>query len=147
MVNENSSLNLTNVTFSGNTAGNGGGMYNNSNTHAQIRNAIFWNNIASMPQDNGGQIANRNGGSAVVANSVVQGGCSRGSTCTNLITTDPKLSTLGNYGGFTPTIPLLRGSSAIDTGDDSVCPATDQRGVTRPFGSHCDIGAYEYDDE
>jgi hypothetical protein len=36
------------------------------------------------------------------------------------------------------------GSSAINTGNDAVCPATDQRGVTRPQGSHCDIGAYEY---
>ena len=74
----------------------------------------------------------------------MQGGCPAGSTCTNIITTDPLLGTLGNYGGFTQTIPLLAGSSAIDTGNDAVCPATDQRGVTRPQGAHCDIGAYEY---
>jgi hypothetical protein len=34
-------------------------------------------------------------------------------------------------------------SSAIDAGDDGLCPATDQRGVTRPQGAHCDIGAFE----
>src|SRR5690606_38443502 len=28
--------------------------------------------------------------------------------------------------------------------DDASCPATDQRGVTRPQGAHCDIGAYEF---
>jgi len=54
------------------------------------------------------------------------------------------LGTLGNYGGFTETIPLLAGSSAIDAGDDATCPAIDQCGITRPQGAHCDIGAFEY---
>ena len=62
---------------------------------------------------------------------------------TNIITTNPVLGTLGNYGGFTQTIPLLAGSSAIDAGNDAFCPVTDQRGITRPQGVHCDIGAYE----
>jgi hypothetical protein len=73
----------------------------------------------------------------------VQGGCPTGSTCTNLITTDPRLGTLRNYGGSTLTIPLLPGSSAINAGNDAVCPSTDQRGVTRPQSTHCDIGAFE----
>ena len=30
-----------------------------------------------------------------------------------------------------------------DAGDDATCPSTDQRGITRPQGAHCDIGAYE----
>jgi hypothetical protein len=38
---------------------------------------------------------------------------------------------------------LLPGSPAIDAGDDSVCPPTDQRGVARPQGLACDIGAFE----
>ena len=38
---------------------------------------------------------------------------------------------------------LLSGSTAIDAGDDAACPATDQRGVARPKGAHCDIGAFE----
>ncbi|HLY27384.1 MAG TPA: choice-of-anchor Q domain-containing protein, partial [Aggregatilineales bacterium] len=49
-----------------------------------------------------------------------------------------------NNGGATLTIALLPGNSAINTGDNSNCPATDQRGVTRPQGGTCDIGAYEY---
>src|SRR5690606_5246435 len=53
------------------------------------------------------------------------------------------LGALGDYGGPTETIPLLPGSAAIDAGDDAHCPATDQRGVTRPQGSACDIGAFE----
>jgi hypothetical protein len=50
---------------------------------------------------------------------------------------------LGYYGSPVPTLPLLRGSPTIDAGDDATCPATDARGVHRPQGAHCDIGAYE----
>ncbi|MCX6035698.1 MAG: Ig-like domain-containing protein, partial [Chloroflexi bacterium] len=56
---------------------------------------------------------------------------------------DPRLGPLNNFGGFTLTIPLLANSSAINTGNDALCPATDQRGITRPQGEHCDIGAFE----
>ncbi len=44
-------------------------------------------------------------------------------------------------GGATHTVALLYGSSAIDGG--SGCAPTDQRGVTRPQGSGCDMGALE----
>jgi hypothetical protein len=56
---------------------------------------------------------------------------------------DPLLAPLADNGGVTPTCALLPMSPAIDSGDDSVCPATDQRGVRRPQGLHCDIGAFE----
>jgi hypothetical protein len=65
------------------------------------------------------------------------------SSAGSLNNTDPKLGPLGNYGGPTATIPLLSGSPAIDAGDAAACPATDQRGVTRPYGAACDIGAFE----
>jgi hypothetical protein len=78
-----------------------------------------------------------------MSDSVVQDGCPDGSTCTHILSTDPLLGTLGNYGGFTQTIPLLAGSSAINTGNNAVCPATDQRGVARPQNAHCDIGSFE----
>jgi hypothetical protein len=54
---------------------------------------------------------------------------------------DPRLGPLQDNGGPTPTHALLPGSPAIDT--SSACPATDQRGVTRPQGAGCDIGAFE----
>jgi uncharacterized delta-60 repeat protein len=57
--------------------------------------------------------------------------------------TDPLLAPLGDNGGPTPTLALLPGSPAIDAGDDSACPPTDQRGVSRPQGLSCDIGAFE----
>jgi hypothetical protein len=57
--------------------------------------------------------------------------------------TDPLLGPLGDNGGPTPTMALLPMSPVIDAGDDSVCPPTDQRGVPRPQGLACDIGAFE----
>lgn len=53
----------------------------------------------------------------------------------------PLLGPLANNGGPTDTHALLAGSPAIDAG--GTCPATDQRGVTRPQGPACDIGAFE----
>ncbi|MCB0069470.1 MAG: hypothetical protein KDD77_20045, partial [Caldilineaceae bacterium] len=64
----------------------------------------------------------------------------------------------GSIGGATPVtptlvvFPLLPGSAAIDAGagsliatppPQSACPFQDQRGVMRPQGSACDIGAFE----
>jgi FG-GAP-like repeat len=57
--------------------------------------------------------------------------------------TDPLLGPLSDNGGPTPTMALLPGSPAIDAGDDTACPSTDQRGVPRPAGAACDIGAFE----
>jgi predicted outer membrane repeat protein len=131
---------LTNVTVSGNSATiNGGGIYNRYSSKPVIQNTILWGNSAP----NGAQIYNGGSGSVpVISDSVIQDGYANG---TNIITTDPLLGPLGTYGGFAETIPLQAYSSAIDTGNDTNCPVTDQRGVVRPQGSHCDIGAYEYD--
>ena len=139
MHNKNSSSpTLTNVTFTGNSAGYGGAMANFDNSNPAIRNTILWGNTAH----HGAEIYT-SGSFPVVSYSVMPDDLGIG---TNIITDDPLLGTLGNYGGSTQTIPLLAGSSAINTGDDAVCPATDQRGVSRPQGAHCDIGAFELDD-
>lgn len=145
MYNSSSSPTLTNVTFSRNSVFTaGGGMLNNSSSNPQIRNTIFWGNTAGAIVPPGtAQIGNLNSSTSYLSFNVVQGGCPPGSVCTNLITADPQLGLFGDYGGFTQTIPLLPGSSAIDTGNATYCPATDQRGVSRPQGAGCDIGAYE----
>jgi hypothetical protein len=55
------------------------------------------------------------------------------------------LGPLKNNGGPTFTQSLVKGSPAIDAAPmDANCPATDQRGVARPQGTGCDIGAVEY---
>ena len=64
--------------------------------------------------------------------------------------TDPLLLPLADNGGPTPTHALHHDSSAIDAVPVADCtdaygnPLTiDQRGVARPQGAACDIGAYE----
>ena len=58
---------------------------------------------------------------------------------------DPNLGPLQDNGGPAQTISLAPGSAAIDQVPSSGagCPTTDERGVRRPNGSGCDIGAYE----
>ena len=56
---------------------------------------------------------------------------------------DPKLESLANNGGDTKTHALMSDSLAIDNGECSSGPATDQRGEARPQDDTCDIGAYE----
>ena len=61
---------------------------------------------------------------------------------------DPLLGPLMDNGGPTFTHALLTGSPAIDAGwctdIDGVSVTVDQRGADRPYGSSCDIGAFEY---
>ncbi len=54
------------------------------------------------------------------------------------------LSGLADHGGPTKTHALLAGSLAIGTAGDAPCiTARDQRGVQRPRGAGCDMGAFE----
>jgi hypothetical protein len=62
---------------------------------------------------------------------------------TSRLNLDPRLAPPDDFGGPTPTMALLAGSPAIDAGWPVWCPATDQRGVARPYGAACDIGAFE----
>ncbi len=122
-------MTMTNNTISGNIGPSGAGIYNGAGT-ATLINSIIANssgpdctNIASLTASNHTLIEDN--------------------TCSPSLSGDPLLSTLGNYGGSTQTFALLPGSIAINTGNNAGCPATDQRGVTRPVGSTCDIGAFE----
>jgi hypothetical protein len=61
--------------------------------------------------------------------------------------TDARLGPLQNNGGPTATRALLPGSPAVDGGwctdSDGAAVTADQRGVSRPQGASCDIGAFE----
>jgi CSLREA domain-containing protein len=59
---------------------------------------------------------------------------------------DLLLGPLADNGGPTLTHALLPGSPAIDAAGGD-CPAADQRGVSRPQGDVCDIGAFELEAE
>ena len=63
---------------------------------------------------------------------------------------NPGIGLLANNGGPTLTQGLLAGSPALNTGNPAMpgsgvdtCLATDQRGIARPTGIACDIGAFE----
>lgn len=57
---------------------------------------------------------------------------------------DPRLAPLADNGGPASTRALLPGSPAIDAGGAEGCPKADARGIARPAGPACDIGAFEY---
>lgn len=74
---------------------------------------------------------------------------SNDASCGVLVATvaDPRLGPLAHNGGPTMTHALLAGSPAIDAvaASDELCDPllTDQRGVSRPQGGGCDLGAFE----
>ncbi len=153
---------LTNVTFSGNTAQSGGGLHNAFSGSPTLTNVTFSGNLASV---NGGAIFNYSGSNPIITNSILYGNTGGeiyndpvkpastpvvtysivqgGYPGTNNLDADPLLGPLQDNGGYTWTMALQSGSAAINTGFDTSCPLTDQRGVTRPQGAHCDRGAYE----
>jgi hypothetical protein len=60
-----------------------------------------------------------------------------------IIDVDPGIGGLRDNGGLTPTHALLKWSPAIDRGTCAAGVASDQRGLPRPYGAACDLGAYE----
>lgn len=178
-------------TFTGNSAGTGGGIHNEG-PYATIANSTFSGNSASLSGTNGGGVFNtgkltitnstisantapsgggigRSAGTLTLRNTIVAsnpgGNCSGtitngaaniddGTTCGwgtangSLSSTDPLLGALSGTPAYYPLNP---GSPAVDQGDDSICAASpvnnqSQNGVTRPQGTHCDIGSYEQGD-
>jgi uncharacterized delta-60 repeat protein len=160
---------IENNTFYGNTAaGKGGAIYFASGEYIFNNNTVS-ENTANAAGGNGGGNLYLSGGTHVnqmynniIANSVTGHDCvmmgsvtttggnnlvEDGSTiCKPSITGDPNLSPLADNGGFTETLALPANSNAINAANDAYCPATDQRGISRPQGPHCDIGAFEYVD-
>ncbi|MFT3791944.1 MAG: choice-of-anchor Q domain-containing protein [Rudaea sp.] len=143
---------LTNVTFSGNSAGNyGGAIFNagelGSHVGPTLTNAILWGDTASVAAP---EIYNAQA-TPTIGHSIVQGShgsgvnwdATLGSDGGGNIDYDPKLGALADNGGFTQTLLPANASLVIDAGDDVACPGTDQRGIVRPQGVHCDIGAVE----
>ncbi len=62
----------------------------------------------------------------------------------DMTNTNPLLAPLADNGGATKTHAPLPGSPVIDAIPVGLCTlATDQRGILRPFGAACDIGAME----
>lgn len=134
-------LTITNSTLNGNMAVTGGGIHNWDAARVSIANTIIANSSGDDCTGGGAYFsAGHNLGSDATCNFTADG---------DLPSTNPMLGPLKDNGGETWTHALLRGSPAIDAGDDAACPATDQRGEPRPRdgdgdgAATCDIGAYE----
>jgi predicted outer membrane repeat protein len=130
---------IVNSTLVNNTAGFVGGAIAGP---ATVRNTIIANNDGDNPwdiQENCTDALSNGGNNIQFPQKTTSLGndyeCFAGQTAVN-----PQVGTLGDYGGLTPTVPLLASSPAINAGSN--CPATDQRGFAR--NGVCDIGAYEF---
>lgn len=133
--------NILNSTISNNTAQFGGGMkiegWFPSRT-VNISNSIIANNIGiTEGPDCWGEIN-------TLDHSIIgdTSNCTVPSGTGNLVNLNPLISTYPV--GLVAYHTLLTGSPAIDGGNNATCLDVDQRGMTRPQGAACDIGAYEY---
>ena len=133
----NGTVTITNATFSGNAAGgDGGGIFNFSSGTVTIKNSI----VADSPS--GGNCFNDNSSTFTTLGVNFD----TDATCpgfTQKTSAQLKLGPLADNGGPTQTHALGAGSVAIDAAAGCPPPNTDQRGVARPQGSACDVGAYE----
>ena len=156
---------ITNSTLSGNSAFFGGGVYNYAAPPGAITVTLTRSLISGNSAYSGAEIR-RFVGPVTADNYNLFGhsgltdaqafynftpgasdltATSDGTTATALA--DILDATLADNGGDTFTHALIIGSPAIDASpDDADCPTTDQRGVTRPQGAACDIGAVEADE-
>ena len=131
------SLVIRNSTLTGNQSNMGGAIY--SSTSLNLLNSILANSVDSVDCFTTGVIGGLN--NIIETQAAFPYGCGSLSN----IKFDPMLGPLQDNGGLTRTHALLAGSPAIDAGNDPYCEAADQRGISRPQGVHCDIGAYELD--
>jgi CSLREA domain-containing protein len=162
-------LSITNSTMTANTADGGGAIFNAGT--ATLVNDTIAGNIGGVDANTnplGGGLADEQPNSYTLTNTIVSGNthgdCRKWSggtfnsaghnidgdgTCfltdpTDKPSTDPHLAALAlNSPGQTKTMAIDSASAAYNAAAAAACPATDQRGVSRPQGSACDIGAYE----
>jgi len=163
---------VNNSTFYNNTATNSGGAIAVNYAGIYLKNVTFDSNQRTIYIANSATLTATN---SIISNNTAGNMCTLafaaptidagatvnnliqdvGSTCTGLTdgvngnkigaAYNPLLGPLANNGGNTQTMALFAGSPAANAGDNATCLTTDQRGVARPIGATCDIGAYESD--
>lgn len=144
-------ITLWNVTVANNSATrNGGGIKRGAPATYTLANTIVADNTAVA----GSQCYSDAGGVNSSGYNLVSAvdGCNWSPASGDVTGTDaaPVDPLLGPASGAPASYPLLLGSPALDAGYPApvggafpACTATDQRGVARPQGDRCDIGAYE----
>ncbi|MBI4674650.1 MAG: hypothetical protein HY741_23645 [Chloroflexi bacterium] len=146
---------LTNNATGDTCNGSGGAIYNANAGELNLSSSQLTDNRTGVGGYSYGSTTLRNN---IIANSTAGGNCSGAladdggnlrwpDTDTSCVGAfgDPKLGTLQDNGGLTRTMALGADSAALERGVAANCPATDQRGQTRPdpSGTICDSGAYE----
>jgi hypothetical protein len=142
--------NITQTTLAGNSAANGADVHTFCSGQKPSSSCFSKLYMTIVAGGSGGPNCSSNfTGPAPVSNSGynLDDGMSCGfSGSGSLSNANPMLGSLQNNGGTTDTMALQSGSPALDAAPSSAsrCANTvDERGVTRPQGSGCDIGAYE----
>jgi hypothetical protein len=155
-----SSLTVSNSTISGNTARSGGGLINRASSYYGIPyfgySKVTLNRtlISGNKADYDSQISNNDDFTADNFNLFGSDGDPGVTGFTPGLTdivpapgvrVGNIIGLLRNNGGPTQTHALKRGSPALDVipSTDASCTGKDQRGVDRPQGIGCDIGAFE----
>jgi len=145
ILNVNGTVRLSNSTVTNNTAGLGAGIHNYFFSMLHIKNTIVANNP-------GGNCAGTSDSTATSSghNLSNDGSCTFFTGVGDLNGVSAGLGGLHFAGGPTQIHAFLGPSAAIDAIPSNDCVdldgapiATDQRGVARPQGPACDIGAYE----
>jgi predicted outer membrane repeat protein len=154
-------INVVNSSISMNLFGNGAGLYLANGVESSLLNASIVDNqstsgnatlvvsgpttikntiVISMAGDMPGcQFSGPGPISAVGENMNNDGSC----TGFSLITSIHGVNGLADNGGPTLTNKLTTSSPAVDAAADCGGLTVDQRGEPRPYGSLCDLGAYE----
>ena len=154
---------VTNSTFYGNSSPNGGGIanygglivihstfsHNNSSSGGAIRNGLggvlsLRNSI--LANSTGGVDCIKSDGTPAIENTsnlIETTGTGFESCGTSLLSSDPLLGALASNGGPTMTMAITSASPAFNAVQNCSSASTDQRGVSRPQGAACDLGAYE----
>ncbi|HSA59373.1 MAG TPA: choice-of-anchor Q domain-containing protein [bacterium] len=156
---------LNNVTITGNESdadaaggGDGGGFYDDNSDAVMINTIIAGNTSPNLGDDcisdsTAGASTLTSGGPNFVG--VVDTDCDIEGDDTAVLTGDPGFAAAGLADNNGPlvgdpeapvrlqTVALAPASAAAEAGDNASCALTDERGVTRPQGADCDLGAFE----
>src|ERR1700693_5116963 len=132
-------------TLSGNKANTGANIHNFSSGSVTATTTLIMSIVANGL---GGSNCNSNGPPIIDSGYNLDSGSSCGFSASqhSINSADPQILALGANGGPTQTMALPLSSpatNAIPTSVSGCSGSSDQRGIARPQGSGCDIGAFE----
>jgi CSLREA domain-containing protein len=142
---------IVNSTITGNHAIKGGGGVNSGQDYVPVSDKIAISRVRLLNSIIAGNTSNAGPANCHVSAQIIESaGHNLASDDSCFLTAagdlpdhDPLLGPLAGNGGPTDTQALLAGSPGVDAAATDGCPQQDQRGVARPQGAACDIGAYE----